>query len=121
MVRVIAFVQVVLLLGLLAYLLLLALENPSLLRLPLPFGNGEWLLPSGWAVALAALMGAAYTALLLLPLVWQEKWLRRRDRRERKQLQTQLTDTLQARMGHYAAEQVPLPKPEAAPEPGSQA
>lgn len=107
--RVIAFIQVILLLGLLAYLLLVALENPGLLRLPLPLG-GEWLLPSGAAVALASVLGALYATLLLLPLVWQEKWLRRRDRQERRQLQSQLTDTLQARIGTLAP--TPLSTPE---------
>lgn len=107
--RLVQFVQVVLLLVLGAYLLLVALENPALVRLPLPLGRGEWLLPLGTAVALFTGLGALYAALLLLPPLWQTRWRRRRDAHERAALESRLTATLQARLG----------SPPPAPVPGS--
>lgn len=97
--RLVQFVQVLLLLALAGYLLLVALENPVLVRLPLPLGQGEWLLPVGAAVALSVAVGAAYAALLLLPPLWQAGWRRRRAVRERAALERRLTAALQARLG----------------------
>lgn len=93
------FVQVLLLLALGAYLLLVALENPAPVRLPLPLGRGEWSLPVGWAVTLFMGVGAAYAALLLLPPLWSAGRRRRRVVRERAALERRLAATLQARLG----------------------
>lgn len=101
--RLISFIQVLLLLAVLAYLTLFTLENPALVRLPLPFGRGELSLSVGMTVTLFALIGAAYTALLLLPPVWQERVRRRRERRERRVVEERLTATLQARLGAMPA------------------
>ena len=97
------FVQVLLLLGLLAYLLLVALENPELIHLPLPFGRGEWLLSVGAAMGLFLALGGLYAALLLLPLLVQSWQARRLSGREKRALEDRLTATLQARLGALPA------------------
>lgn len=97
--RLVSFVQVLLLLGIAAYLLLVTLENPATVRLPLPLGGGELILSVGMAVTLFLLLGAAYASLLLLPPVWRERLRRRREGREREQVEQRLTATLQARLG----------------------
>ena len=106
--RVMPFVQVLLLLVLAGYLLLVALENPQPVRLPLPFGRGEWLTGTGAAMGMFVVVGGAFVALLLLPLLWRQGWRRRRDRREQRALEGRLAATLQARLGA-------LPMPAAAP------
>ncbi|MDO4245546.1 MAG: hypothetical protein Q4C89_05950 [Deinococcus sp.] len=96
--RVMPFFQVLLFLTLLTYLLLVALENPGLVKLPLPFGQGEWLLSTGLTVALFAVLGGTYVLLLVLPVLLRT-WLRRRtERRERQDLERRLVDTLGARV-----------------------
>ncbi|GAA5532177.1 hypothetical protein [Deinococcus aluminii] len=97
--RLVQFVQVLLLLALAAYLLLVALENPARVRLPLPLGRGELVVPMGEAVALFMGLGAAYAALLLLPPLWAAGLRRRRAARERARLEGRLTAALQARLG----------------------
>jgi len=97
--RLVSFVQVLLLLALAAYLLLVALENPQVVRLPLPFGRGELNLPVGAAVALFLITGAVYAALLFVPPLWNVRAKRRRDIRERSALENRLAATLQARLG----------------------
>ncbi|CAM3731163.1 lipopolysaccharide assembly protein LapA domain-containing protein [Deinococcus frigens] len=97
--RLVSFIQVLLLLAILAYLSLFTLENPVPARLPLPFGRGELSLSVGMTVALFALIGAAYAALLLLPPVWRGRLSLRRERRERRAVEERLTATLQARLG----------------------
>ncbi|MPY65217.1 DUF1049 domain-containing protein [Deinococcus sp. SDU3-2] len=97
--RLVQLIQVLLLLALGGYLLLVALENPVPVRLPLPLGQGEALLPLGSAVVLFAALGAAYMALLLLPPLWSSAWRGRRGRRERALLERRLTAALQARLG----------------------
>ncbi|MFB9994266.1 LapA family protein [Deinococcus oregonensis] len=97
--RLVSFVQVLLLLALAAYLLLVALENPQVVRLPLPFGRGELSLPVGGAVALFLVTGAVYAALLFVPPLWNVRAKRRRDVRERSALENRLAATLQARLG----------------------
>ena len=92
------FVQVLLLLALLAYLLLVGLENPGMVRLPLPLGRGEMLLSTGWAVSLFALLGGGYVLLLLLPPVVRGSLRQRGERRERQLLERRLTETLGARV-----------------------
>jgi putative membrane protein len=101
--RLVQFIQVLLLLALGAYLLLVALENPSQVRLPLPLGRGEALLPLGAAVALFMGLGSAYMALLLLPPLWLSGLRRRRAVRERSALESRLTGALQARLGTLPA------------------
>ena len=91
-------VQVLLLLGLLAYLLLVALENPELIHLPLPFGRGEWLLSTGATLALFLLLGGLYSALLLLPSLLRGWQRRRQSQRENRALEARLAATLQARL-----------------------
>ncbi|GAA5504072.1 hypothetical protein Dxin01_03840 [Deinococcus xinjiangensis] len=98
------FVQVLLLLGLLAYLLLVTLENPELIHLPLPFGRGELLLSAGAAMSLFLALGGLYTALLLLPMLlgnWQH---RQREKRENRVLEDRLAATLQARLAALPTE-----------------
>ncbi|MDV6374332.1 lipopolysaccharide assembly protein LapA domain-containing protein [Deinococcus arenicola] len=107
--RLISFVQVLLLLAIVAYLILFILENPALVRLPLPFGRGELSLSVGVTVTLFALVGAAYMALLLLPPVVQERLRRRQERRERRAVEQQLTATLQARLGAIPTATLPEP------------
>lgn len=92
------FVQVLFLLALLAYLLLVGLENPGMVRLPLPLGRGDMLLSTGWAVALFALLGGSYVLLLTLPPLLHRSLQRRRERRERDLLERRLTETLGARL-----------------------
>lgn len=97
------FFQVLLFLTLLTYLLLVALENPGLVKLPLPFGQGEWLLSTGLTVALFAVLGGAYVLLLVLPVLLRT-WLRRRtEQQERRDLERRLVDTLGARIAPVAS------------------
>lgn len=97
------FFQVLLFLTLLTYLLLVALENPGLVKLPLPFGQGEWLLSTGLTVALFAVLGGAYVLLLVLPVLLRT-WLRRRtEQQERQDLERRLVDTLGARIAPVAS------------------
>ncbi|SMB94552.1 hypothetical protein [Deinococcus hopiensis] len=97
--RLVGFVQVLLLLALGAYLLLVALENPATVRLPLPLGQGELVVSVGSTVALSMALGAAYAALLLLPPLWVAGQRRRRAVRERQALEGRLAAALQARLG----------------------
>ena len=116
--RLVQFLQVLLLLALGAYLLLVALENPGRVRLPLPLGRAELLLPLGGAVALFMGLGAAYAAVLLLPPLWRLGQRHRRAARERDALERRLTAALQARLGTVppAVPVLEVPKP-GPPEP----
>lgn len=96
--RAVAFIQVLLLLLLLLYSLLVALENPQLLHLPLPFGWGEWLLPAGSALCIFAGLGAAYMLLLMLPPLLQSVLKHRQTKRLLKELERRFTQTLQAKI-----------------------
>ena len=114
------FVQVLLLVTLLAYLLLVALENPGLVKLPLPFGQGEVLLNTGWTVALFAVLGGAYVLLLLLPLVGRLAWQQRTGKRERHALERRLAETLGARVAvQGATAPVPTSPPRTPPVPAA--
>ena len=97
--RLLSFVQVLLLLGLTAYVLLVSLENPALVRLPLPLGRGELSLSLGAAVGGFLLLGGVFAALLVLPVWWRERQRRQHERRLRQDLERRLADTLQARLG----------------------
>lgn len=97
--RLLSFVQVLLLLGLTAYVLLVSLENPALVRLPLPGGRGDLSLSLGAAVGGFLLLGGIYTAFLVLPIWWRERQQRHHERRLRQDLERRLAATLQARLG----------------------
>ncbi|TSA88111.1 hypothetical protein FNU79_02480 [Deinococcus detaillensis] len=100
--RVVQFLQVLLLLILGGYLLLVSLENPGRMRLPLPFSDGEVLLPSGLTLGLALLLGALYCALLLLPPLLQSRIGRRQAVRRRREAEERLQLTLRSRLGEAA-------------------
>ncbi|WP_112778678.1 lipopolysaccharide assembly protein LapA domain-containing protein [Deinococcus koreensis] len=101
--RFVSFLQVLLLLSIAAYLLLVTLENPLPVRLPLPLGGGELSLSVGLTVTLFLVLGALYATLLLLPPVWRAQARRRREGQERARVEERLTATLQARLGSMAA------------------
>ncbi|GGJ62507.1 hypothetical protein [Deinococcus aquiradiocola] len=94
--RVVQFVQVVVLLGLVGYGVLVYLQNPVLLRLPLLFAGREAVLPAGVGLALGVLVGALYAALLILPRYVRQRVLRRTDLSRRRDAETRLQATLQA-------------------------
>ncbi|GGR90750.1 hypothetical protein [Deinococcus sedimenti] len=97
--RLVSFLQVLLLLGIAAYLALVTLENPGVVRLPLPTGSGELTVPVGAGVTLFLLLGVLFATLLLLPSLWSERMRRTREARLRRQSEDRLTATLQARLG----------------------
>ena len=97
--RLVQFLQVLVLLSLGGYLLLVSLENPGHVRLPLPFLGGEVLLPTGLALGVALLTGAGYCALLLLPPLAQTRRRRQNDQRRRREAEERLQLTLRARLG----------------------
>lgn len=109
--RLVSFLQVLLLLGIAAYLALFALENPELVRLPLPTGRGEVTVSVGVSVSLFLLLGALFMALLLLPGLTSERLRRQRETRLRRDTEDRLTATLQARL----AAMQPLAAPTAPP------
>ena len=109
--RVMPFVQVLVLLLLAGYLLLVALENPQPVRLPLPFGRGEWLTGTGAAMGMFVAVGGVFVALLLLPLLWRQGWRRHVERREHRALEGRLAATLQARLGALPAAGAAIPSP----------
>ena len=94
--RVVQFFQVVVLLVLIGYVVLVYLENPVLLRLPLPFSGRDLVLPAGLGLGLGLLVGALYSALLLLPRYLRQRVLRRSDLQRRRDAETRLQATLQA-------------------------
>ncbi|WP_291430017.1 hypothetical protein [Deinococcus sp.] len=96
--RLVSFLQVLLLLGIAAYLALFTLENPELVRLPLPTGRGEMSVSVGVSVSLFLLMGALFMALLLLPGLVRERLRRQGEARLRRETEERLTATLQARL-----------------------
>ena len=103
--RFVQFLQVLLLLMLGGYLLLVSLENPGRVKLPLPFTDSELLLPTGWALGTALLMGAAYCAFLLLPPLLSSRVRRAQDARRRREAEEKLQLTLRSRL----ADAVPAP------------
>ncbi len=94
--RVVQFLQVVLLLVLIGYAVLVYLENPVLLRLPLLFAGRELVLPAGLGLGLGVLVGALYGALLILPRYLRQRLLRRADLTRRRDAESRLQATLQA-------------------------
>lgn len=105
--RGISYLQVLLLLGVLAYLLLVALENPAPLRFPLPMGRGELLVPGGLALGGFLLLGGLYTCLLFLPTLISLYRERGRQGREYRRLENLMASTLQARLGTHSEVQPP--------------
>lgn len=102
--RVLSFLQVLLLLGLMAYVLLVALENPVLLRFPLPLGRGEWLIPGGMALAGFLVVGACYAGLLFVPTMLKLQRQRGLQAREYRALEQRLASTLKARIAALPTE-----------------
>ena len=100
--RLVQFLQVLLLLLLGGYLLLVSLENPGMVRLPLPFLGGEVLLPTGLALGAALLVGATYCALLLLPPLAQVRRRLRTAKQRRREAEERLQLTLRSRLGEAA-------------------
>jgi lipopolysaccharide assembly protein A len=94
--RVVQFFQVVVLLFLLGYAVLVYLENPVLLRLPLLFAGRELVVPAGLGLGLGVLVGGLYVALLILPRYLRQRVLRRADTLRRRNAETRLQATLQA-------------------------
>ncbi|WP_157448904.1 lipopolysaccharide assembly protein LapA domain-containing protein [Deinococcus peraridilitoris] len=123
--RLVQFFQVVLLLALAAYVMLVQLENPLLLRLPFP-GANEAELPLGLVLALALLVGALYASLLYTPKFVQNALRHQREARERRALEAKLSTTLQAKLaatpvGQWAEDAQPdegLTEPPEAPGSG---
>ncbi len=103
--RLVSFVQVLLLLIITVYLVLVTLENPTLVHLPLPLGRGEIILSVGLTVTLFSVIGAMYASLLILPPMINERLRRNRASKEKQAVEERLTATLQARLGAAA---VPL-------------
>lgn len=97
--RVMPFVQVLLLLLLLSYLLFVALENPGVVHLPLPFGRGEYIAPIGTTITAFLLAGGVYSSILFLPVLIQKHTQYLNERREKKATQQRLAQSLQARLG----------------------
>lgn len=97
-VRVVLFLQVVVLFALAAFVILLQLENPVLVRVPVPWVQQEVLLPLGVLLGLTLLVGGAYAALLFLPRLALAALARRGDARRRRALEEQLSATLQAKL-----------------------
>lgn len=108
--RLLSFIQVLLLLGLSAYLLLVTLENPTTVRLPLPLGGGDWTVSVGVAVTGFLLLGVLYAGLLLFPWVWRQAARRRREAKLRAQTEQKLAATLQARLGNLPAASAATPQ-----------
>lgn len=95
--RLVQFLQVMLLLALAAYVVLVQLENPTRVQLP-GFGGGRWELPLGVVLALALVAGALYACTLLLPLLLGSALRSRREARVKRALEEQLSTTLQAKL-----------------------
>ncbi|WP_110884853.1 lipopolysaccharide assembly protein LapA domain-containing protein [Deinococcus yavapaiensis] len=94
--RVVLFLQVVVLLALAAYVVLLQLENPVRVMLPLPGGNTS--MPLGLVLGGGLLIGAAYTAFLFLPAMLRAASLRRQEQARRREAETKLGAALQAKL-----------------------
>ncbi|MFC4452912.1 lipopolysaccharide assembly protein LapA domain-containing protein [Deinococcus sonorensis] len=112
--RVIQLIQVLVLLALSGYAVLVSLENPVSVRLPLLFAGREAVLPAGAVVALSLLAGGLYVALLILPRHLQLSWRRRQDQTRRRQAEERLQATLQAVM--LQAAPTPDTQPDSTPE-----
>jgi|GEM_PF-6980026 len=97
--RLVLFLQVILLFALAGYVLLVQLENPVLVRLPVPGSEGVTV-PLGVVVACALGVGALYAGLLVLPGVISSGVRRAQERRERRELEAKLSTTLQAKFAH---------------------
>lgn len=93
------FIQVLLLLLLLFYLLLVALENPGVIHLPLPFGRGEYIVSIGATITAFLAAGGVYAAILLLPVLIQKHTQYLNEKREKYATQQRLAQSLQARLG----------------------
>ena len=95
--KVVQYLQVLLLLFLAGYLVLLGLENPASIRLPL-WDGAALELPLWQVVGGALLSGAAYTALLFTPPALRRALRIQRERSRRKDLEQRLSSTVQAKL-----------------------
>ncbi len=107
--RVVQFLQVMVLFLLMGYLLLVALNNPVVIHLPVPLVGRELLLSSGAVLLLTLLLGISYGALLTLPLLWQGQQRRRHDQQRRRQAEAQLQAALRARLATVGTPSTPAP------------
>ncbi|MBB6097727.1 putative integral membrane protein [Deinobacterium chartae] len=106
--KVVQYLQVLLLLALVAYVLLLQLENPLEVRLPLP-GQQTVTAPLSLVLLGALLVGGLYVALLYTPPLLRRIQRTRHEHRRRLELERQLSAALQARLS--------VPETPAAPAP----
>lgn len=84
--KVLQYIQVLLLLTLLGMILLVQLENPLEVRLPFLFG-GRTTISLGWFLLITLGMGALYTFLLMLPPYLRSLWSARTERLRNAELQ----------------------------------
>ena len=99
--RVVQFVQVIVLLALVGYVVLLVLENPVTVTLPRPFAP-DTTLPLGTVLGGALLVGALYASLLYLPRLWLARGRWGREARRRSEAEARLRATLQAKLAGAA-------------------
>ena len=95
--KVIQYLQVLLLLALLAYVLLLGLENPMPLRIPIP-GVTVLDVPAGWVILATLLVGALYSSLIYVPYTLRRMLREYQERQRRKDLEQRLSSTVQAKL-----------------------
>lgn len=96
--RALQLLQVLFLLLIIGYGILTNLENPAPLHLPIPFSEREVLLPAGWALLFAALLGTLYGGLLMWPPLHNLRAQLRQNVQRRKRAERSLQATLRARL-----------------------
>lgn len=77
--KVLQYIQVLLLLALLGMILMIQLENPLEVRIPFLFG-GRTSISLGWFLLMTLAMGAFYTFFLMLPPYLRSLWSARTER-----------------------------------------
>ncbi|GEM47981.1 LapA family protein [Deinococcus cellulosilyticus] len=86
--KVLQYIQVLLLLTILGMILLVQLENPLEVRLPFLFG-GRTTISLGWFLLMTLGVGALYTFFLMLPPYLRSLWAARTERLRSVELQKQ--------------------------------
>lgn len=116
--KVVQYLQVIALFALLAYSVLIGLENPRPLKLPLWDGDALEV-PSFYLVGGALVLGAAYAALLFLPHLIRRAFVARRERSRRKELEGKLKGAVEAKLAIPAnpTSSVVTPTPNPTPPP----
>jgi lipopolysaccharide assembly protein A len=109
-VKVVQYLQVIALFALLAYSVLIGLENPRPLKLPL-WGGDALEVPSFYLVGGAVLLGAAYAALLFLPHLIRRAFVARRERSRRKELEGKLKGAVEAKLATPSSATTPTTPP----------